>query len=56
MTDVVIQNDMTYLFLQWLGMDYNFWTVIFADTVLIIGFFILIFVGGFILMLLGVID
>ena len=34
-TNVVIQNDLTYLFIQWLGWDYNFWSMIFADIILI---------------------
>ena len=48
MTEVTIYNDPTYLFLQWLGWDYNFWTMIFADIVLMAAFFGLIFVIGFI--------
>lgn len=48
MTDVTIQNDLTYLFIQWLGWDYNFWTAIFADAILIIAFFAVLFVVGFI--------
>ncbi len=48
MTDVTIQNDINYLFLQWIGWDYNFWTVIFADIVLTVAFFGIIFVIGFI--------
>lgn len=55
-TDVAIQNDFTYLFIQWLNWDYNFMTVIFADIILIVAFFVLVFVGGFILMLLGIIK
>ena len=46
--NVIIQNDWSYLFLQWLGWDYNFWTVIFANIVLAVGFFGIIFVIGFI--------
>lgn len=42
MTEVTIQNDINYLFLQWLGWDYNFWTVIFADIILVIAFFVII--------------
>lgn len=53
MTDVTIQNDLNYLFIQWLGWDYNFWTVIFADIVLAAMFFGGIFLIGFILMYLG---
>jgi len=48
MTDVTIQNDLTYLFLQWLGWDYNFWTAIFADIILMVSLFTIIFVIGFI--------
>ena len=55
-TDVAIQNDITYLFIQWIGWDYNFMTVIFADIILIVTFFALVFVGGIILMILGVIK
>ena len=53
MTDVTIQNDITYLFLQWIGWDYNFWTVIFADIVLVAMFFGGIFLMGLIFTLLG---
>lgn len=56
MTDVIIQNDPTYLFLQWIGWDYNFWTMIFADIVLIISFFAVFFIIGFVCMLLGWLD
>ena len=52
-TNVVIQNDPTYLFIQWLGWDYNFWSMIFADIILIVAFFGIIFVIGFIGMLLN---
>ena len=38
MREVTIQNDISYLFIQWLGWDYNFWTVIFTNIVLV-GFF-----------------
>lgn len=51
-TGVTIQNDPTYLFIQWLGWDYNFWTMILADIILIVAFFIIVFVGGFIIMIL----
>ena len=50
-TNVPIQNDLTYLFIQWLGWDYNFWSMIFADIILIAAFFGIIFVIGFIGML-----
>ena len=50
-TNVVIQNDLTYLFIQWLGWDYNFWSMFFADIILIVAFFGIIFVIGFICML-----
>ena len=50
---VVIQNDLTYLFIQWLGWDYNFWSMLFADIILIAAFFGIIFVIGFIGMLLN---
>lgn len=56
MTDVIIQNDPTYLFIQWLGLDYNFWTVILADIMLTILFFGTIFLIGFIFMWLGWFD
>lgn len=46
--NVTIQNDLTYLFIQWLGWDYNFWSVLFADIILIAAFFGIIFVIGFI--------
>ena len=52
-TNVTIQNDPTYLFIQWLGWDYNFWSMIFADIILIAAFFGIIFVIGFIGMLLN---
>ena len=51
-TNVAIQNDPTYLFIQWLGWDYNFWSMIFADIILIVAFFGIIFVIGFIGILL----
>ena len=51
--NVVIQNDLTYLFVQWLGWDYNFWSMLFADIILIVAFFGIIFVIGFIGMLLN---
>lgn len=54
--EVAIQNDATYLFIQWLGLDYNFWTMIFADIILGIAFLGIVFVVGFILMLLGWLD
>ena len=50
-TDVAIQNDLTYLFIQWLGWDYNFWSMLFADIILIAAVFGIIFVIGFIGML-----
>ena len=50
-TNVAIQNDLTYLFIQWLGWDYNFWSMLFADIILIAAFFGIIFVIGFIGML-----
>ena len=52
-TNVAIQNDPTYLFIQWLGWDYNFWSMLFADIILIAAFFGSIFVIGFIGMLLN---
>ena len=52
-TNVVIQNDLTYLFIQWLGWDYNFWSMFFADIILIVAFFGIIIVIGFIGMLLN---
>lgn len=51
-TNVTIQNDPTYLFIQWLGWDYNFWSMIFADIILIAVLFGIIFVIGFIGILL----
>ena len=51
-TNVTIQNDPTYLFIQWLGWDYNFWSMLFADIILIVAFFGIIFVIGFIGILL----
>ena len=51
-TNVIIQNDLTYLFIQWLGWDYNFWSMIFADIILIAVVFGIIFVIGFIGILL----
>ena len=50
-TNVIIQNDLTYLFIQWLGWDYNFWSMLFADIILIAAVFGIIFVIGFICML-----
>ena len=52
MTDVTIQNDLNYLFLQWIGWDYNFWTVIFADIILTVALFGIIGVVGLIGVLL----
>ena len=52
-TNVIIQNDLTYLFIQWLGWDYNFWSMLFADIILIVVLFVSIFVIGFIGMLLN---
>ena len=52
-TNVAIQNDPTYLFIQWLGWDYNFWSMLFADIILIVVLFGSIFVIGFIGMLLN---
>ena len=52
-TTVAIQKDLTYLFIQWLGWDYNFWSMLFADIILIVAFFGSIFVIGFIGMLLN---
>ena len=52
-TNVAIQNDPTYLFIQWLGWDYNFWSMLFADIILIAALFGSIFVIGFIGMLLN---
>ena len=51
-TNVAIQNDPTYLFIQWLGWDYNFWSMLFADIILIAILFGIIFVIGFICILL----
>lgn len=51
MSDVTVQNDITYLFIEWLGWDYNFWNVIFADIILIVIIFLIIFIIGFIGML-----
>jgi len=48
MTDVTIQNDIDYLFLQWLGWDYNFWTVIFADIILMVSLLLIVFIIGLI--------
>ena len=50
-TNVIIQNDLTYLFIQWVGWDYNFWSMIFADIILIAALFGIIFVIGFICIL-----
>ena len=52
-TNVAIQNDPTYLFILWLGWDYNFWSMLFADIILIAVLFGSIFVIGFIGMLLN---
>lgn len=52
-TNVAIQNDPTYLFIQWLGWDYNFWSMLFADIILIAAFFGIIFVIVFIDVLLN---
>ncbi len=46
--EVAVQNDATYLFIQWLGWDYNFWTMIFADMILAGAFFGIVFLVGFI--------
>ena len=48
MTDVTIQNDIDYLFIQWLNWDYNFWTVIFADIILMAALLVIVFIIGFI--------
>lgn len=53
MTNVTITNDPTYLFLQWIGWDYNFWTMIFANIILIAIVFGIIFLIGFIGVLLA---
>lgn len=53
MREVTIQNDIIYLFIQWIGWDYNFWTVIFTDIILTVFFFGIIFVIGLIFMCLG---
>lgn len=53
MNNVAIENDLGYQFVQMLGWDYNFWTMIFADIVLAIVFFGIIFVIGFIGMCLN---
>ena len=53
MREVTIQNDISYLFIQWLGWDYNFWTVIFMNIVLVGFFFGIIFIISFIFMHLG---
>ena len=50
-TNVIIQNDLTYLFIQWLGWDFNFWSMLFAEIILIAAVFGIIFVIGFIGML-----
>lgn len=50
--DVIIDNDPAYLLLQWLGMDYNFWTMILANIILIVGFFGVLFLLGFIYMVI----
>ena len=44
MREVTIQNDISYLFIQWLDWDYNFWTVIFTNIILVGFFFGIIFV------------
>ena len=51
--NVIIQNDPTYLFIQWFGWDYNFWSMLFADIILIAVLLGIIFVIGFIGMLLN---
>ena len=53
MREVTIQNDISYLFIQWLGWDYNFWNVIFTNLILTVFFFGIIFVIGLIFMCLG---
>lgn len=54
MREVTIQNDISYLFIQWLDWDYNFWTVIFTNIILVGFFFGIIFViSSFIFMYLG---
>lgn len=53
MSNVTIQNDFTYLFLQWLNLDYTFWNVIVADIILFAVFFAVIFVIGFICFIIG---
>lgn len=50
---IVVQNDPTYLFVQWLGWDWNFWTMIFAQIITIAIFFGIIFLIGFVFMCLG---
>ena len=52
-TNVIVQNDPTYLFIQWLGWDWNFWTMIFADIITCAIFFGIIFLIGFVFMCLG---
>lgn len=53
MREVTIQNDIIYLFIQWIGWDYNFWTVIFTNIILAGFFFGIIFVISLIFMCLG---
>lgn len=53
MTDVIIQNDPSFLFIQWLGWDWNFWTMIFAHIMIFAIFFGIIFLVGFIFFCLG---
>ena len=45
---VVIENDFDYLVIQWLGWDYNLWSVILVDAVSLILIFLIISVIGII--------
>ena len=49
---VIIGNDFRYLVIQALGWDYNLWSVILAAILCLVVFFGIIFVIGFIGMLL----
>lgn len=41
---VIIENNINYLFISWLGWDYNFWTVILTDIILFGMFIVIAFV------------
>ena len=54
MNNIITTDTPVYTFIQSLGWDYNFWTIIFANIILIATIFGIIYLIGFIGMLLVV--